>query len=60
MIRDPHHAPPARVEWALEKGYAQAANKRRQLQLTEAGVKALASDAEERLASRAANRPRRR
>jgi hypothetical protein len=60
MIRDLHHAPPERVEWATEKGYAEPVGKGRQLRLTEAGTGALASDADQRLASRAANRPRRR
>jgi hypothetical protein len=60
MIRDLHHAPPERVQWATEKGYAEPAGKGRQLRLTEAGEGALASDADRRLASRAANRPRRR
>jgi hypothetical protein len=59
-ICDLHHALPERVEWATGNGYAEAAGKGKQLRLTEAGVKALASDAEQRLASRAANRPRRR
>jgi hypothetical protein len=60
MIRDLHHAPPERLEWANAKGYAEATGKGRQLRLTEAGEKALARDAEARVASRSANRPRRR
>jgi hypothetical protein len=60
MIRDLHHAPPERVEWATEKGYAEPVGKGRQLRLAEAGLQALASDAEQRVASKAANRPRRR
>jgi hypothetical protein len=60
MIRDLHHAPPERVEWATEKAYAEPVGKGRQLRLTEAGLQALASDAGQRVASRAANRPRRR
>jgi hypothetical protein len=60
MIRDLHHAPPARVDWALEKGYAEAAGKGRQLELTDAGRKALADDADARREARAANTPRRR
>jgi hypothetical protein len=60
MIRDLHHAPPARVDWATEKGYAKAAGKGRQLELTDAGVKALADDYAARLAARGAQRPRRR
>jgi hypothetical protein len=60
MIRDLHHAPPERIERATEKGYAEPVGKGRQLQLTEAGKEALASDAEQQMERRAANRPRRR
>jgi hypothetical protein len=60
MIHDLHHAPPARVEWTLAKGNAEAVGKGRQLKLTKAGEEALASDAERRMEMRAANRPRRR
>ena len=60
MIRDLGHAPPARVEWATEKGYAEPVGKERQHRLTEAGFGALVSDAEVRVASRSANRLRRR
>jgi hypothetical protein len=54
MIRDLHHAPPARVDWAIEKGYAMATGRGKQLRLTDAGVKALKSDAEQRMGMRAA------
>jgi hypothetical protein len=60
MIRDLGHAPPARVEWAIGKGYAEAAGKGRQAKLTAAGVKVLEDDASARLAARGAQRPRRR
>jgi hypothetical protein len=60
MIRDLHHAPPERLEWAKSKGYAEATGKGRQLRLTEAGEGALAGDADQRVEMRAANRPRRR
>ena len=60
MIRELGHAPPARVEWATEKGYAEPAGKGRQHRLTEAGIGALLGDAEQRMASRSANRSRRR
>jgi hypothetical protein len=60
IIRDLHHAPPERVEWALGKGYAEPVGKQKQLRLTEAGVEALKSDADQRMEMRAANRPRRR
>jgi hypothetical protein len=59
MIRDLHHAPPERVAWATDKGYAEAVGKGKQLQLTEAGTAALKSDAQQRMEMRAANRPRR-
>jgi hypothetical protein len=59
IIRDLHHVPPERVEWALGKGYAELVGKQKRLRLTEAGLKALKSDAEERMEMRAANRPRR-
>jgi hypothetical protein len=58
MIRD-LHPPPARVDRAMEQGYAKAAGKGRQLELTEAGCKALADDYSARLAARGAQRPRR-
>jgi hypothetical protein len=58
MVRDLHHAPPERVEWAMEKGYAEPIGKGRQLRLSEAGEKALARDADAGVASRSANRPR--
>jgi hypothetical protein len=58
MIRDLHHAPPERVEWAMEKGYAEPAGKGRQLRLTQVGIRVLLRDAERRTASRSANRPR--
>jgi hypothetical protein len=45
MIRDFHHTPPERVEWALEKGYAEPAGKGRH-RLTDAGAEALTSDAD--------------
>jgi hypothetical protein len=60
MIRDLHHAPPERIEWAKAKAYAEATGKGRQLQLTEAGAEALKSDADQRMEMRAGNRPRRR
>ena len=60
MIRDLHHAPPECVQWVTEKGYAEPAGKGRQHRLTEAGIGALLSDAEQRMASRSANRSRRR
>jgi hypothetical protein len=56
LIRDLGAALPGRVPWALENGYAKVAGNGRH-KLTEAGIVALASDAEQRMASRNANRP---
>jgi hypothetical protein len=60
MIQDLHHLPPERVEWALGKGYAELVGRQTRLRLTEAGLEALKSDADQRMEMRAANRPRRR
>jgi hypothetical protein len=49
IIRDLHHLPSERVEWALGKGYAELVGKQKRLRLTEAGVEALKSDAEQRI-----------
>jgi hypothetical protein len=57
LIRYLGTALPGRILWALEKGYAKSAGNGRH-KLTETGIVALASDAEERMASCGANRRR--
>jgi hypothetical protein len=58
LIRATGTALPGHVPWALEKGYAKTAGNGRH-RLTEAGIVALAGDAEQRMANRSANAPRR-
>jgi hypothetical protein len=56
-IRDLGHALPGRVEWAMEKGYAEPSGGGRRLRLTQAGEEALASHADQRRGSRAESSP---
>jgi hypothetical protein len=69
LIRDKGVAPWAAVALALDKGWVAkigavrgkgVADKEARYSLTEAGLEALKSDAEQRNEMRAANRPRRR
>jgi hypothetical protein len=69
MIRENGVAPWAAVALALDKGWVAkegagrgkgVARKEARYSLTEAGVEALKSDADQRMEMRAANRPRRR
>jgi hypothetical protein len=58
LIRDTGVVSPPDLEWAKAKGCAQVLRKDSQYYLTEAGIEALARDAEQRRDSQSARRPR--